>query len=445
MRTRTWSWCVVAGGLLASYPLGCGADDPSEFETSDGGTSSNGDAGGFTDFDSGSILSADGGESTDGNFADAACAQASATALRTPVYMLIVFDGSGSMDGLVNQGLNTVFAANSREVDPLNPTRPTENDARSGTGTPGLTGKKWLAARGALNAFWDQQAAVSPTDNSLGVGLYLFSSTDKKASTAVDVGIQAVNTAHATALKTRVNPKQAGANSIYGEGGTPLRPSIRDQGAILKAFTPAAPLLPNGKRVLVVITDGVPTEGGNAGETQTEVTTLRTGTPAVSTFVIGVGNPSDPTSVYDEVFLGDLAEAGGTAVPGCNTSWSESNTTGTPCHFQVTPGAKTATQLRDEFTAAINAIRDSVSSCEFPLEKPAGVGELDPGKVNVIYTSGGGQETALLQDPANGWSYDNAGAPTKVLLNGTACTTMKADPNGKIRIVVGCKTESKLN
>ena len=69
------------------------------------------------------------------------------------------------------------------------------------------------------------------------------------------------------------------------------------------------------------------------------------------------------------------------------------------------------------------------------------VGEIDPAKVNVVYTDGGGTETTLNKDPNNGWSYDNDAAPTKVTLNGPACNALKADPKGKIKIVLGCKTK----
>ena len=46
----------------------------------------------------------------------------------------------------------------------------------------------------------------------------------------------------------------------------------------------------------------------------------------------------------------------------------------------------------------------------------------------------------IPQNPQNGWSYDDPQNPTKVILNGQACADMKADPDSKIRVVIGCKT-----
>ena len=96
-------------------------------------------------------------------------------------------------------------------------------------------------------------------------------------------------------------------------------------------------------------------------------------------------------------------------------------------------------QIRADFLAAINAIRDTVASCEFPLSKPAGTSGIDPTKINVVVTSGGTEKT-LPQDPKDGWTYDDPNNPTKVTLQGSACTALKADPTAKIKIVVGCKT-----
>jgi hypothetical protein len=93
-----------------------------------------------------------------------------------------------------------------------------------------------------------------------------------------------------------------------------------------------------------------------------------------------------------------------------------------------------------DFLAAINAIRDAVASCEFPLTKPAGSGTIDPGNVNVVMTSGAGTDSTLPQNPTDGWSYDDPTNPTKVTLKGKSCDALKADPAAKIKIVVGCKT-----
>ncbi|AKU97494.1 hypothetical protein AKJ09_04158 [Labilithrix luteola] len=382
---------------------------------------------GATSLFDGGTPAAEQGESDGRNFGDGAnrdggvgstdplssCATASAETNRTPVYMQLIIDGSGSMDGF--DGTN--YIAGEREPDPASPGR--------------LTGKKWIAVRDALNAFFaDLEAKPDP---SMAVGMYLFSSTVQKSASKVDVPIAFVDAAQASALRARLAPP------IFPNSGTPLYTAINGQLSTLKSYTPSAPIPAGGKYVLVVMTDGIPTD-----DTQGCITALdaaKKGNPEVISFAVGVGNEdADPATVYDEAFMAKLAQAGGTAVPGCNPNWGNADKSGTPCHFQITPGTKTAAQIRTDFLAAINAIRDTVTSCELPLVKPAGAGQIDPANVNVVFTSSSGTDTTIPQNAKDGWTYDSPTNPTKVTLHGDACDALKADPQGKVRIVIGCKT-----
>lgn len=404
-RTLTGAFSVLAAFLFAQ---GCGSSASSEF-ADDGGIASSAPAvgPGFEDRRDGG---GDGGNGQD-PLTDK-CATAEAEARRLPVYMQFIIDGSGSMDGY--DGFQ--FIAGERETDPAMPAR--------------QTGKKWIAVRDALGAFFDDVA--SKNDPSFAVGLYLFSSSATKPTNAADVPIKFVDAAQASALKARLAPP------VFPTGGTPLCASIDGQLGILEAYTPAAPVQTGGKYVLVAMTDGIPSDA--KATCLASVTAAKTGAPPVATFAVGVGNEdANPGTVYDEAFMKDLAQAGGTSVSGCNASWGNADKTGTPCHFQITPGAKSAAQIKADFLAAINAIRDAVASCEFPLTKPAGSGDIDPTNVNVVMTTGG-KDNTVPQNPTDGWAYDDPNNPTKVFLRGTACDTLKADPAAKIKIVVGCKT-----
>ena len=414
MSSRSWvlggAFAVLAASLFGQ---GCGSGDPSEFTDPNAKGTSSGSPPVGPGFEMSLDAGGDGGQDPLTN----ACATASAEAKRLPVYMQFIIDGSGSMDGATGQAAPNDFVAGERETDPLMPSR--------------QTGKKWIAVRDALAAFSDDLAAKN--DPSFAVGLFLFSSTTVKTATSVDVPIHFVDAAQSAALKARLAPP------IFANGGTPLCTSIDGQLGNLKAYTPAAPVQPGGKYVLVAMTDGIPTDSKMA--CLASVTAARTGAPPVATFAVGVGNEdASPTLVYDEVFMKDLAQAGGTAAPGCNPNWGNADKTGTPCHFQITPGTKTAAQIKVDFLAAINAIRDAVASCEFPLTKPTGSGDIDPANVNVVMTSGGGADTTVPQNMTDGWVYDDPTNPTKVTLKGKSCDTLKADPAAKIKIVVGCKT-----
>jgi hypothetical protein len=395
------------------FGQGCGEGGlTSEFGDVVGSSGSNGSSGTPTGPGFGEDRR-DGGDGGDGQDPlTNSCATASAEARRLPVYMQLIIDGSGSMDGY--DGSN--FIAGERETDPAMTSR--------------QTGKKWIAVRDALGAFFDDLA--SKNDPSFAVGLYLFSSNTLKPASAADVPIQLVDAAHAGALKSRLAPP------VFPTGGTPLCASIDGQLGILKSYTPAAPVQAGGKYVLVAMTDGIPSDA--KATCLSSVAAAKSGTPPVATFAVGVGNEdANPGTVYDEAFMKDLAQAGGTAVAGCNPSWGNADKSGKPCHFQITPGAKTAAQIKADFLTAINAIRDAVASCEFPLTKPAGSGDLDPANVNVVMTSGG-KDSTVPQNPSDGWAYDDPTNPTKVFLRGKACDDLKADPSAKIKIVIGCKT-----
>ena len=292
--------------------------------------------------------------------------------------MQFIIDGSGSMDGF--DGVNYIAGAREREREP-------EPEPEPEPLSPGRdTGKKWVAVRGALQAFFDDLAAK--LDPSFAVGMYLFPSTALKPATAVDVPIKFVDAAQAAALKGRLAPP------VFPNGGTPLGSSIDGQLGILKAYTPSAPVQTGGTYVLVAMTDGIPTDSKTG--CLVAIATAKTGTPSVATFAVGVGNEdANPATVYDEASMKDLAQSG---------------------------------------------IRDAVASCEFPLTKPAGVGEVDPANVNVVMTSGGGVDKTLPLNPTDGWSYDDPTNPSKVFLHGKACDALKADPAAKIKIVIGCKT-----
>jgi hypothetical protein len=424
LTSRRFAALVLATTVGGTAVGACGADGPtSTFE--DGGSSGDETSSGSTP----TLGETDASGKGDANLgADTACATASVAAVRLPAYLQLVVDASGSMDGFDG----VTYLAGEREPDPDVATTRLDllNVATN------QTGRKWIALRGALKAFFDD--LVVKADPFFAVGMYLFSSNTPKPATAIDVPIGYVNAAHAALLKDRLSPP------VFPMGGTPLLASIDGQLPVLAAYTPSAPVRPGGKRVLVVITDGVPTVG--AGQTQAvanaavvaSVAAASAATPSTPTFAIGVGNPLGPEVLFDELLMGRIATAGRTGETGCNTTWSGTNMTGVPCHLQVTPGAKTAAQLKQDFLDAFNRIRDKSASCELILDR-TDAGTLDPTKVNVFLTTGG-VERPVAKGTMNGWSFDNDASPGKVVLNGSACAALKADPVASARIVIGCAT-----
>jgi len=156
--------------------------------------------------------------------------------------------------------------------------------------------------------------------------------------------------------------------------------------------------------------------------------------------VIGVGNFAAGSFFglggIDPSFLGNLAHAGGTGGSMCNPN--ETMSTTDLCYFEIDPStAPTASQLQQKFETALNAIRGQVVSCTYPLQG-SNLNNVDPKLVNVEVDG-----KTILQDPKNGWTYDNPTTPTQITLHGAACTAAETNLKAKVSIVLGCVTQAK--
>ncbi|HTQ45620.1 MAG TPA: vWA domain-containing protein [Polyangiaceae bacterium] len=414
MRTWTRSLCFVSlAAAVAASSAACGSTKSDsgfgESSSSGGSGSSSGAASGSSSGGSGSSsgLGGSSGSFGDGSVAegggslgDAGCATASAKATKTPVYLLFVLDGSGSMS----------------------------------------QDNKWTAATAALDAiFSDMQKAA---DTGVGVGLIVFS--DSKDPTggggpypsSQDVGINFVGTAQQSLLNARLN----GGPS----DGTPTGTALQGGYSELENYMALTPLPPGGQKVLVLITDGVPTDNCSPGGSYTsnacvveagqELTKAKPQGP-ILTYVIGTGvYPSSDLSNFDPNFLGNLALAGGTGPKGCNPNENTAGATDL-CFFEVDPTAGNASQTEMAFENAINAIRGQVLSCTFPLSLDKDAGMIDPSKVNVTVDG-----MTVSQDPNNGWTYDNPSNPTEIIFHGTSCDNLKMNSMATVNIILGCAT-----
>ncbi len=338
----------------------------------------------------------------DASLFEAGCAIGTARAIKDPIYVLMVLDGSGSM----------------------------------------LNDSKWNAVVPALDLFIDDLA--TRTDTSFGLGLTIFS--DKNDPTmgagpypSIDVPIAVVDFAQALRLHQRVD-----GTKPYAE--TPTLAVLTGQNAALAAFAPSLPLRPGGKKALVLMTDGVPNPNPDVQKPQCvqavkDAFALASPQGPITTLAVGIGHffPYAPTD-YDQQFVGQMAVAGGAPNEGCDAeqTWDWTRF----CHFQVTPnsGQGGAAQLEQEFLLAFDKIRSRLASCELTLEKVDGGLPVEPGKVNVVFTDDRGYETVVPEDGTDGWQYDDPQNPSKVILSGKACTDLKTNVHGKVDVVLGCKT-----
>ncbi len=352
-------------------------------------------------------FSSDGGAASGTSLGDAGCATATAEAKRQPAYLLFVLDGSGSMKQQ----------------------------------------NKWTAVVPALEDIFGQMKTAA--DTGVAAGLIVFSDSNDSTTGSgpypgsSDISIAFVDAAQQTSLDNRLSgmpmnstPTESALTGGYGE---------------LEAFQAQAPLQTGGKKVLVLITDGVPTDGCMSTPGVSDYSTnpciqlagqkLAEAAPKgpIETFVIGVGDFGASNSFFgvsgiDPSFLGNLAQAGGTGPAKCNPT--EATMTSDLCYFEIDPSkSTTATQLQMQFETALDAIRGQVISCTFPIQS-SGLGQVDPTLVNVEVNG-----KTILQDATNGWTYDNPTKPTDIILHGSACATATGTITAKVAIVLGCVTQ----
>ncbi|MBK7579895.1 MAG: hypothetical protein IPI67_06775 [Myxococcales bacterium] len=85
--------------------------------------------------------------------------------------------------------------------------------------------------------------------------------------------------------------------------------------------------------------------------------------------------------------------------------------------------------------------------CAWGIPPPPAGEQFNPGKVNVIFTPGGGTGSPIGKvgsaaecGPNGGWYYDNDQAPTQVKVCDSTCQSIQSDPNGQIEVQFGCDT-----
>jgi hypothetical protein len=330
--------------------------------------------------DSGSASIADDG-SDGGLSAEPSCAKATYAAALKPLDMFILLDQSGSM---------------------------TENDDR------------WTPVTQALKIFVASDGAAG-----LGVALQYFPlgpNDDEKCKPATyatpDVAMRALPgnaQAMADSIDAHYFTKAECCNTPQHDG-TPTRPAMEGVTMYMRTWLTDHP---DHAGVVLLATDGEPSpvcDNNGIAEVSTVIADAAAGTPAVPSYVIGIGHTDK---------LKQLATAGGTGVG--------------PFIVDGT-GVNTERELLD----ALAQVRGEALPCDFPMPQGPGI---DPLNVNVEHDTRGAPSmlvnvaaaAACSSAGRPAWYYDVAN-PTQIVLCPEACNQIASDPTSKIRIIVGCAT-----
>jgi hypothetical protein len=216
---------------------------------------------------------------------------------------------------------------------------------------------------------------------------------------------------HELALTSAIDMRQPG-----GGGGTPLHPALHGATSWAKAYKDSHP---SDEVVVVLVTDGKP-EGciENVGMISALASDARN-SHGIATYAIGLAGSSEST-------MNLIATAGGTGQA-----------------IFINNGNVTT-----ELLAALQQIQtEATLPCQFAMPQGDNV---DPSKVNVERTAGGGSPQSIGQvagpaecaSVAAGWYYDDPANPTTIILCPDTCDEVQGDPEAQIDIVVGCSTVS---
>jgi len=100
--------------------------------------------------------------------------------------------------------------------------------------------------------------------------------------------------------------------------------------------------------------------------------------------------------------------------------------------------------VQAELQKALAKVRGEALPCEYEIPEKVEGGDVETGSVNVLITPNGGTSDILPQDVkcnAEGWKYDNAAKPTKIIICPASCQALKTDFGAKVQILLGCKTQ----
>lgn len=342
--------------------LACGGSDPSISAFNKGAGSTDGTGAGSSG-SSGNIGGNAGKSADKGHLA--ACATQSATAEARPVYLVFVFDKSGSM------------------VE---------------DGSP-----KWSSCKAATRAFFE-----SPQSKGISASLTFFPNDDNSCS----VGDYSTPDVALTALPSATFGQQL--DNQQPDGTTPTRPAL--QGAISYAQQIANGQVKDGKVAIVLVTDGIPQNcnRNSIGDVKQLAASVAANVP---TYVIGVGS--------ELASLNEIAVGGGTK-------------------RALIVNVNNPAQIQADFTRAIGQIKAAALTCDYKIPgAPAGE-TFDRSKVNVQHVTSGATDTLPYNQACTGgtgWRYDDANAPTRILLCDGSCDSVKAKA-GKVDILFGCATQT---
>jgi hypothetical protein len=228
------------------------------------------------------------------------------------------------------------------------------------------------------------------------------------------------------------------AADANGGGGTPIEGALRGVTEFCKQFQSEHPEEPC---VAVLVTDGLPQNASGCTESHSALAAI-----AGDAFMAGVTTFAVGLDGADFSLLDRIAMEGGApdcdAGPGyaCDISAGASQLAAVLATIRDTV---TRTERRTEITTVTE---EHVLECEWTLPEPPAGQQFDRDKVNVqISATGMDRALGRVGDPdacaAGGWHYDDPAFPSRIIVCPETCDALRATPNARIDVLLGCATE----
>ena len=289
----------------------------------------------------------------------------------------------------------------------------------------------WDPAVNAMKAF-----VTDEKSKDIGVGLQYFPISNASCSTGSGYVTPAVAVGK---LSTQAKAIADSLDAHDPNGvGTPIEGALRGVTEYCKKYQTDHP---EQQCVSVLVTDGKPEFASGCSENSDTLAGIAKAAHDKGVITFAVGLKGADFSLLDKI-----AKQGG--APDCDPN-------GSAYACDVSSGA-------DKLAGALTSIRDTVVTTEVHTEivkhveqtslpceweiPAAPIGQVfDRDKVNVRFSAGSTSNTFVRVPSSatcidNGWHFDDAQAPKRLIACPAACERIKAAPDAKIDVLLGCAT-----
>jgi len=160
------------------------------------------------------------------------------------------------------------------------------------------------------------------------------------------------------------------------------------------------------------------------------------------------GFPARPAAPQGFVFH-SIVGWGDNPIVGCNTAADIGQSY---LNLTTLTGGVKAKVCETDWSPIFEALQQAVVEgtqlpCALEIPDPPNGESFDVNKVNVLFTPAGGTATTIPRvdslaacGDADGWYYDDAAAPTQIIVCPSTCETFTASEDGQVDLQFGCET-----